>query len=200
MSAMRYTRSSSAVVAAGGTEMARIGYVLIVVGFTYAALYAAITPRAEDAVQWSHYLPGLLASIVGVALIQYNRRLAATSSDRVAANLDTLRTRIARVTANMETFDAAKETMDVDAFHHHIDATFRDDLSAFADARESLAHAHGVRAYAAVMNEFAAGERYLNRVWSASVDGYIDEVRAYITKAREQFERTRSTLARVERG
>jgi hypothetical protein len=37
------------------------------------------------------------------------------------------------------------------------------------------------------MNHFAAGERYLNRVWSASVDGYVDECRAYIGHAREQF-------------
>jgi len=38
-----------------------------------------------------------------------------------------------------------------------------------------------------VMSSFAAGERYLNRVWSASADGYIDEVNAYLDKAREQF-------------
>ena len=37
------------------------------------------------------------------------------------------------------------------------------------------------------MSSFAAGERYLNRVWSASADGYIDEVNTYIEKAREQF-------------
>jgi hypothetical protein len=37
------------------------------------------------------------------------------------------------------------------------------------------------------MNSFAAGERYLNRVWSASADGYIDEVNTYIEKAKEQF-------------
>lgn len=38
------------------------------------------------------------------------------------------------------------------------------------------------------MNPFAAGERYLNRVWSTSTDGYIDEAHIYVTKAREQFE------------
>ena len=37
------------------------------------------------------------------------------------------------------------------------------------------------------MSRFAAGERYLNRVWSASADGYIDEVNTYIEKSREQF-------------
>jgi len=37
------------------------------------------------------------------------------------------------------------------------------------------------------MGYFASGERYLNRVWSASADGYIDEVAAYLDKAQLQF-------------
>ena len=35
--------------------------------------------------------------------------------------------------------------------------------------------------------KFAAGERYLNRVWSSSIDGWIDEVRLYLGHARDQF-------------
>ena len=62
-----------------------------------------------------------------------------------------------------------------------------EDLTRFVDARESIAHVYGLAAYGDVMSSFAAGERYLNRVWSASADGYIDEVNTYIEKAREQF-------------
>jgi hypothetical protein len=178
--------------------MARAGYLLIAVGFVFAALYASITPQAEDQVRWGRYVPGLLASVVGVALIQLNRRKAATATDHVAANLETLGTSMTRVTENMALFDGRKNEMDVDAFHHHIDATFRDDLSAFADARESLIHAHGVKVYAEVMNDFAAGERYLNRVWSASVDGYIDEVKEYVGLARIQFDRTKALLDQLK--
>lgn len=38
-----------------------------------------------------------------------------------------------------------------------------------------------------LMSAFAAGERYINRVWSASTDGYRDEVLKYLLKARDQF-------------
>ncbi len=55
------------------------------------------------------------------------------------------------------------------------------------DARESIAHRYGLAAYGEVMSSFAAGERYLNRVWSASADGYIDEVNTYLDKAQAQF-------------
>ena len=44
------------------------------------------------------------------------------------------------------------------------------------------------------MSEFAAGERYLNRVWSASTDGYIDEAHTYLDKARDQFAHANETL------
>ncbi len=68
-----------------------------------------------------------------------------------------------------------------------IDELFLEDFAMFVDARESIAHRYGLSAYTDVMSCFAAGERYLNRVWSASADGYIDEVNAYLDRALEQF-------------
>ena len=50
-----------------------------------------------------------------------------------------------------------------------------------------MIHVFGLQNYADVMSNFAAGERYINRVWSASTDGYEDEVRHYLQRARDQF-------------
>ena len=44
---------------------------------------------------------------------------------------------------------------------------------------------------------FAAAERYLNRVWSASTDGYIDEAHTYLGRSREQFDEARKILDRL---
>jgi hypothetical protein len=44
------------------------------------------------------------------------------------------------------------------------------------------------------MNYFATAERYLNRVWSASADGYIDEVNEYMERSEQQFEEALSAL------
>ncbi len=63
---------------------------------------------------------------------------------------------------------------------HRIDELFPGDLNTFVEARETIPHVYGLQAYADVMSHFAAGERYLNRVWSASADGYVDEVRTYL--------------------
>ena len=50
-----------------------------------------------------------------------------------------------------------------------------------------MVHVFGMQNYADVMSNFAAGERYINRVWSASTDGYVDEVNLYLDKALSQF-------------
>jgi len=81
---------------------------------------------------------------------------------------------------------------------HHIDKHFRDDIETFVEARESIAHTHGLQAYANVMSHFAAAERYLNRVWSASTDGYIDEAHTYIGKSAEQFREARDRFAALK--
>ena len=68
-----------------------------------------------------------------------------------------------------------------------IDLKLRNDLRRFADARESMVHLFGLQVYADIMSNFAAGERYINRVWSASADGYAEEATAYLGKAATQF-------------
>jgi hypothetical protein len=47
------------------------------------------------------------------------------------------------------------------------------------------------------MSSFAAGEKYLNRVWSASTDGYFEEVTTYLSRAHSQFIEVRQKLDQV---
>ena len=61
-----------------------------------------------------------------------------------------------------------------------------------------MMHVFGLQNYADVMSAFAAGERYINRVWSASTDGYIDEVRSYLDRATQQFREARTLFAKLQ--
>ena len=74
------------------------------------------------------------------------------------------------------------------ALRDRIDTKLRPDLTRFVDARESMVHLFGLQTYADIMSHFAAGERYINRVWSSSADGYDDEATRYLGRAVEQFE------------
>ena len=91
------------------------------------------------------------------------------------------------IVRNLDELINADSALPVDRLRYEIDSRLRDDLRRFADARESLIHLFSLQTYADIMSDFATGERYINRVWSASADGYNSEARTYLGKAIEQF-------------
>ena len=58
-----------------------------------------------------------------------------------------------------------------------------------------MVHLYGLQTYADIMSEFAAGERFINRVWSSSADGYDTEAETYLARAAEQFQDAQQQLA-----
>ncbi len=174
--------------------MKTLAYLLISVGFLAASLVAVQTPANEIA--WAKYVPALLPGLVGVVLARLANRQRAQHAGALQSNSRQLQESLRRIVANAALLEHEQASAPDREVHQRIDQLFRDDLNTFAEARQTISHLHGLQAYAAVMNEFAAGERYLNRVWSASVDGYVDEVREYLTKARHQFDQTKMVLDR----
>jgi hypothetical protein len=94
---------------------------------------------------------------------------------------------------------AGGDTPQGEALRDMIDEKLRPDLRRFVDARESMVHLYGLQTYADIMSEFAAGERYINRVWSSSADGYDHEANSYVQKAAEQFRHAETQLAAASR-
>lgn len=176
--------------------MRAIGYLLLAAGFLGSAFLAVRS--AENVVPWGWFAPTLIVAIVGVVIARMSIHQETRAEGALAANVGVMQSSIDRVVENIIRLDGEKERLNPYDVHGRIDALFPEDLTRFADARGSVAHVYGLQAYAELMNEFAAGERYLNRVWSASVDGYIDEVREYLGRAREQFTRTQEILARLQ--
>ena len=165
--------------------MKNIGYLLITLGFLTGAFFAV---AHRDGVVVPYFLLALVAGVIGVVMVRAARREAATRAETIRTNLETIETSLASVVEKAKRLDESKDDTDVYELRHVIDREFPDDLDAFVQARYSLVHSFSLQAFADVMNPFAAGERYLNRVWSASVDGYIDEAHEYVGRAREQFE------------
>jgi hypothetical protein len=165
---------------------------LLILGFTGAALVAVLDPHT---VNWGLYAGPLLAGFVGVFWHRRRLHAAASQDDHVHGSLATLTRSLDRICAGLDVLLGGPDALPVHAARFEIDRRFRADLEAFADAREAMPHAFGVQAYADIMSAFAAGERYLNRVWSASADGYEDEVQAYLERAQLQFHEARELLA-----
>ena len=164
--------------------MKLLGYALISIGFLGGA-YTAV--RQVEGVDVAAFIAWLAAAVLGVIVVRRAGHKEATDTVRLTSNIETIEGSLRRIVEEADRLNEEKEAINVYDLRHVIDQRFPEELTLFVDARESIAHSYGLQAYADVMSRFAAGERYLNRVWSASTDGYVDEASRYIQRSAEQF-------------
>jgi hypothetical protein len=164
--------------------MKNIGYLLLAGGFVIAAYSTALDTVVTN---WNLFVPAALASMAGVYAIKRHDLGQARSEHVLTANRAELNESLRNIVTNLAILNEAGHSISTENLRAEIDSRLRDDLRRFADARESLVHLFGLQAYANVMSDFAAGERYVNRVWTASADGYDGEARRFLEKAEAQF-------------
>ena len=176
--------------------MKNIAYALLVVGFLGGAYVTALD---VDNVNWLWFGIAAVVAIAGVVLAKQADKARATSGELLENNRNELNESLANVVRDIkEMTNGQMETGE--ALRDWIDSKLRPDLRRFAEARESMVHLYGMQTYADIMSEFAAGERYINRVWSTTADGYDEEAEIYLGRAAEQFEDAQKQLAAVGAG
>jgi hypothetical protein len=168
--------------------MKTLALTLVIASFLAGAFLSSLDPRL---INWTFMIPTLAVGLIGLWLHRKAAHGEIHAGQRLAGNIELLATSLENVCRNLEAVCARGEELPVYEARFEIDRLFREDLNDFAEARESMIHVFGMQNYADVMSNFAAGERYINRVWSASTDGYVDEVRMYLERAREQFAEAR---------
>jgi hypothetical protein len=163
--------------------MKGLGYLLLSAGFVVAAYATALD---VEHVSWPLFAGAALAAIAGVFVIKRHARSLAQSHEVLETNRAELRESIDNVVKDLRDMVGSGGLRGA-ALRDRIDNRLRPDLIRFVDARESMVHLFGLQAYADIMSHFAAGERYINRVWSSSADGYDVEAERYLGKAEERF-------------
>jgi len=163
--------------------MRKWGFLLVIIGF----LAGALTSVSQTEVSWQWFIPAVTVGFIGVVLVRLGQRREVHATGRLVSNMRAIQDSLRRIADNMVRLNSEKQSLDPYDIRHRLEELFADDLSTFITARESIAHSYGLAAYADVMTCFAAGERYLNRAWCASADGYVDEIHQYLEKAKEQF-------------
>ncbi len=164
--------------------MKNLGLVVITLSFLVGAYLSVLN---ETEIIWNYFAVVFVVGLAGVVLARMGSRAAATSVDALESNMSTVRSSLDNIVRHVSQLHAEKESIPTYDVSTEIDARVLDDLNDFVAAREAISHTFGLQAYADVMNHYAGGERYLNRVWSASADGYVDEVKAFLGHSLEQF-------------
>lgn len=163
--------------------MKGLGYLLLSAGFIVAAYATALD---VENVGWPLFAAAVLGAVAGVFVIKRHARSIAQSEAVLENNRAELRESLDNVVRDLREI-ASSGSLRGAALRDRIDTRLRPDLTRFVDARESMVHLFGLQAYADIMTHFATGERYINRVWSSSADGYDAEAARYLGRAEEQF-------------
>jgi hypothetical protein len=163
--------------------MKGLGYLLLCGGFIIAAYATALD---VENVSWPLFAAAAIAAVAGVIAIKRHARSISQSEAVLESNRAELRESIDNVVKDLREIVSSGSLRGA-ALRDRIDEKLRPDLARFADARESMVHLFGLQTYADIMTHFATGERYVNRVWSSSADGYDVEAARYLGKAEEQF-------------
>lgn len=171
--------------------MKTVGYLLLIGGFLAAAYSTALDTQLTN---WTYFIPAGIGAIAGVLILKRQTRGEARSEHVLTANRTELRESLSNIIRELESIKSDARGLSATELRDAIDARLRDDLRRFADARESLVHLYGLQTYADIMSDFAAGERYVNRVWSAAADDYDAEAWTYVGKALERFKEATGRL------
>jgi len=171
--------------------MKNLGYGITTLAVLAGSLVAVVDERLVD---WKYFAATVVLGILGIVVIKLSDKREIQQEGKLSANIETLKDSLNSIVAHVRKLNTEKESINPYDMLHRIDEHLPEELARFVDARESISHVFGLQAYAEVMNNFAAGERYLNRVWSASADGYVNEVNAYLEKAEAQFMEANTTL------
>lgn len=176
--------------------MKGIGYLLLAAGFLGGAFATSLDVKE---VNWTMFLVAAAAAVIGLLLFKRQASALARSDTVLEVNRGELRESIENIVRDLDglTGTAAQQGAEL---RNKIDLELRTDLRRFADARQSMVHLFGLQTYADIMSSFAAGERYINRVWSSSADGYDDEATTYLEKAATQFREARRQLTQAAQG
>lgn len=164
--------------------MKNVGLALITLAFIGGAYISVLDARE---VVWTNFAVAFVAGAAGVAITRMATKKAATTEEALTTNMGAVNTSLKEIVEIVEGLCNEKDTIPTYDMGREIDARSMDAINTFVEAREAISHVYGLQTYADVMSHYAGGERFLNRVWSASADGYVVEVNQYLDRSLEQF-------------
>lgn len=145
-------------------------------------------------ISWPWYLGSVAVAIAGVVMLYRAKSTEGQQSELTKSNLQEIKSSLDKLITNLGSLRGSLDTMPPSQITKYIDDVLADDFRIFADGRDSITAEHDLSTFAEVMTQFAAGERSVNRAWSAAADGYVDEVATCLERAEAMLETAKLEL------
>ena len=126
---------------------------------------------------------GVAIGATGIVMLRAKVTTSGEGKAQAQTEVARLSEILEKIGADLARLKRERNSIAVADVRHSIDERLAPHLRDFAESREALSSVHGLEAFVEVMSRFAAAERNINRAWSASADGYVDEVWACVERA-----------------
>ncbi|MCA9718607.1 MAG: hypothetical protein H6713_22285 [Myxococcales bacterium] len=161
-------------------------------------LTSFVSVREAASIDWLLYGVTAAVGVAGVVLLRLTAGVGASEADKLRAGIDAMRASLTALRERLTGIEERRQTLDVYEIKDRIDEQLAPELASFADAREAMIPSFGMQGYADVMTRFAGAERMINRAWSASADGYVDEVWICLERASGLLDEARARFTELE--
>jgi len=155
---------------------------LIVISVILSSLSAL---QSVEKVAWIYFIPSLGMGVLGLIIIKLRFKKDKKEAVLNTSNFNNIKVSLTNIINNLDTLKINENNLN--SLNSDLDRLFLEDISKFIEARYLIKYKYGVLSFSNIMSHFAAAERLLNRAWSASVDGYINEVIGSIEASKSEF-------------
>lgn len=138
-------------------------------------------------INWYVYVPALVVGVIGAVLLRCTKSTANGEAGADGTSLEPLRTSLSKLLGEVGRLKNDLPMMAPEEVVAFVDDRCVSHCNSFADQREVIKSLLGLSRFGEIMSEFASGERFLNRVWSAAADGYMEEAYRSVQTAFEFF-------------
>ncbi len=175
-----------------------LGQVLLWIGFLGGAYVSVCrmerTESPWETIPWNWYALCAGVGTLGVVLLRQDRTFRRALSAASETSLESVRGSLQEIERRITELATQVDQMTCEEVLVYIDDRCVPLFAEFADGRTVILNRFGTSVYAEVMTEFASGERYINRSWSAAADGYVDEVVRCVHAAQQFLQAANATL------
>jgi hypothetical protein len=169
-------------------------------GFELPDFSSVVVPEEGwHLIPWTWYLVSIAVCIAGIIVLRKGKSSEGQKSHQSQSSLTEIKTSLDRLITNVNLLAKETESLPPSKIAKRIDDDLADDFRVFADGRNSITAEFGLDVFADVMTQFAAGERAINRAWSASADGYIDEAAMCIDRGGELLREAQRILVEAKK-
>ncbi|MCK5074341.1 MAG: hypothetical protein KAQ98_13005 [Bacteriovoracaceae bacterium] len=136
------------------------------------------------------FIPGFILAVIGILIwhTMVRKLIKLELKQQDASSNDNPVTLIEKLQPNLTDLTSKIGNLDSDELCQEVDKLLDNYVLPFAEVRQTLVNMMGMSKGAQVLVTIAYGERMLNRVWSASADGHLEEAQNVYPDAVSAFQ------------